>query len=384
MRTRILNTALLAFLMLVLLLPGINMLTGIVESGKLMGSVTLAGNTTISAGSWFDGSYQQQKEKYINDNIGFRPDLVRVTNQIDHLAFGKLHQEDVILGEDRYLHSANYAKALNGDDFLGRDSIGRMMHKLRFISDTLSRAGKPLIFAFVPSKARIYPETLPKRFRKPPTHETNYEVMLQQCREWGIRSIDFNGWYRNIRATSPHRLFTRQGIHWTRISADHAADSFNRYLEGILHKDLPDMKFGEVRCGEKPENGEDDIAQALNLIWPLAKDTFCYNDIAWNYDTSSMHRPKVIFIADSFFWTWIYDGVPGHAYDGWEYWYYFHERWNQAAIAGESEMKNLRDLDWMGSIDQSDALVLFFTEVNLTNPCLGEFINEAYTRFGGR
>src|SRR4051812_6256237 len=93
----------LGFLFLVLALPGLNLLFPFIESGKLLGDVHLAPDTSFTTGAWLAGRYQQQKEKYFNDNIGFRPDFVRLNNELDYLLFQKLHAADVVLGQHGYL-----------------------------------------------------------------------------------------------------------------------------------------------------------------------------------------------------------------------------------------------------------------------------------------
>ncbi len=372
------RSILFGFLMLVLCLPALNLYLPFVESGKLAGDVRNAPDTAFTPESWFAGRYQQKKDHFFNDQIGFRPDLVRINNQIDYFLFRKLHAGGVVLGKDQYLYEAGYINAYNGEEYLGHERILNQLSKLRYIQDTLARAGKPLVMAFIPSKGRYFPEYFPEKMQAPRTRLTNYEVMQAMCDSLGINNIDLNGWFRSIKARAPHPLFSKQGIHWTRLGAELAADTLNRYLETLLHIDILDMHIEKVECTPEPR-GDNDIAQGLNLIWPITTETLCYNHIRYDEDSATKTKPSVIFISDSFFWTFIGQGIPHHCYKDWGMWYYFREIWDEST----GPLKMIETTDWMKIIDTSDALVLFFTEPNLPNLGYG-FIDQAFIKFGGK
>jgi hypothetical protein len=40
---------------------------------------------------WINGDYQREKEKYFNDQFGFRNDFVRLHNQIGYSLFKKMN-----------------------------------------------------------------------------------------------------------------------------------------------------------------------------------------------------------------------------------------------------------------------------------------------------
>ncbi len=371
------------FLMLVLLLPMLNHVFFFIESAPLKGDVHLAPDTVFTPDAWLRGAYQAQKESYLNDHTGFQTDFVRINNQLDYLAFGKLHARNVMMGKQQYLFESGYQDAYFGADFEGDSLIRERLLKLRYIQDTLSRAGKQLVLAFAPSKSSFYPEYLPNLHPQPrPDGKTNYSVIKKMCGELGIQNIDLNGWYRSIKTKYPNRLFSKQGIHWTLYGADLAADTFNRYLGRLLHKQIPTVTTTGTTCGQPPKGSDNDISAALNLIWPYTKEEFCYNNLSFNEDSATTQKPDVIFISDSFFWVFLNEGFPQHCYSRWQSWFYFGQAVVWRGPGTEITDQPLSAINWMDELKQTDAVVLLFTEPNLVDMGRG-FIEQAYDQFHG-
>lgn len=374
------RTLLLGFFMLVLAAPGLNMMLHVAKSAGLSGAVTIETDTSFSPEAWLDGGYQNQKEKYLNDNIGFRPDLVRLNNQLDYFLFKKLHANGVVMGKNQELFEEGYIKAYYGDKFLGDARIKDLMRKLRFVQDSMQRAGKTLLLTFIPSKGRYYPEDFPEDLKGTYTTQSNYLVMKKESEAAGVNVLDFNGWYLNKKATTPHPLFSKMGIHWTHWGADYAMDSLNHVLENLLHIHMPDIIFDSVTC-TKETRGENDIERGLNLIWPITSETLCYNNIHFN--DSNKTKPEVIFIGDSFFWTVLGDGIPQNCYRTFHYWNYFNEMWTPEVTAGKADLTYIRFSNWKAIVAKSDAVVLFYTEPNLAR-FNHDFIDEMYQEYGGK
>src|SRR5690554_2202053 len=103
-------------------LPLVFMLTPL-KVKPLKGAVEKSELPELNCNTWFDGSFQESLEKFVNDNIGFRPWFVRIHNQIQYSFFDKAHAHGVINGKDNYLYELNYIKAYNGQDFLGHTKI---------------------------------------------------------------------------------------------------------------------------------------------------------------------------------------------------------------------------------------------------------------------
>lgn len=370
----------LIFLLLVLAAPGLNSMFNIVQSAGLQGAIVPEKDTTFSIEAWWTGGYQHQKEKYLNDNIGLRPDLVRLNNQLDYFLFKKLHAQQVVLGKNQELFEDGYIKAYYGQDYIGTARIKELMQRLRFVQDSMQRAGRALLLCFVPSKGRYYPEYFPENLKENFTERSNYLELRKQALAEGVHVLDLNGWYLARKGKTAHPLFSKMGIHWTHWGADYAMDSLNHRLEQLLHMDLPDMKFGEVVCTNE-SRGENDIERILNLIWPITKETLCYNTLS--FDPTNKQKPKVIFVGDSFFWTVLGDGIPQNCYASFNFWNYFNEIWTNDVVEGKATTTNIRNTDWKARIAANDALVLFFTEPNLRIYDYSGMIDSLYTAYRG-
>jgi hypothetical protein len=112
-------TILSAFLLLVWLLPFVQTILPFIKSDKVRGSFVPAKDTTLTLQTWWEGTYQKKKNSYLNDNVGFYSDFVRINNQLDYSCFGELHAKSVLIGKENYLYEKAYIDAMIGRDFKG-------------------------------------------------------------------------------------------------------------------------------------------------------------------------------------------------------------------------------------------------------------------------
>src|ERR1017187_5689606 len=96
------------FLFMLLMLPFLQKNLDIISGKKLNGDFTNAGDISFSWENWWNGSYQPGKNNYFNDQAGFRPDLVRINNQVDYWLFKKLHSNSVVMGTNHCLYQKDY------------------------------------------------------------------------------------------------------------------------------------------------------------------------------------------------------------------------------------------------------------------------------------
>ncbi len=78
------------FLALLLMLPLLQQQLKVVDSGRLTGVVrTDTATTDFSLERWMDGSFQLAVNNKVQSDAGFRPDFIRLKNQIDYSLFKK-------------------------------------------------------------------------------------------------------------------------------------------------------------------------------------------------------------------------------------------------------------------------------------------------------
>ncbi len=367
-----------SFLFIVLLLPFIQQNLPFIKSGQLAGFADYAKNIEFSREKWFDGSYQQEKNKYYNDNTGFRPDMVRLNNQIEFSLFKKM-AGGVVLGHNNFLFHDSYIDAYNGVDFAGKKVILERLLKLKAISDTLGRLGKTFLLVYAPNKAFLYPQNIPEPYDHQKKEKNNLEVYKQIGDSIGLKQIDFNSWFISIKDTCRELLIAKQGIHWTIYGAYIAGDSLVKCIENIRNIHMPHPVLSRIIHTHSPNAADVDIKELTNLIFPLAEETFSYPDFKYTDDTSKT-RPRLIFIGDSFVFNMINNKILQNTSSDWQFWFYFGVLLNSKNEQVTKENTLIKNYDWKSEINKTDCIVMLYSSTNLTH--LGDgFIEQAYDHY---
>ncbi len=353
------------FIALVVWLPLLNYWFGFIESGKLNGVSPEKKLDKLSWNSWWTGKYQEQRSDLMNDSLGLRPDLVRMTNQLDYSLFHKINGSNTVLGKDDYLYEDNFIAEYNGLDLVKDSVVRRTCYKLKRVQDTLEKLGKTFIFVISPSKAYYYPDKIPHNLlvRKP--HSTNYYGFRNAALAERLNLVDFNGWFLKMKDTSRHPLITRQGIHWSLYGATLAADSILSYMtaRGVA---MPDLKITRLEQTTEPRSADADLGNVLNLIYPLKGDTYTYPQCAYVRNDTS-RKGKLVLIGDSFCWLWLDNGMLQNTGNGWEFWYYYSIIWGDRIDA-----KPMKDYDPMAAIGKADCIVVMYSPLNLRLLCAAD------------
>ena len=361
------------FAFAILLLPLAVQKFHFIKSGELKGGFSPAANVQLTTHGWFSGEYQQQKEKYWNDEVGLRPDLVRFINQVDYSFFDICHAGWTIKGKDGYLFQWPYVDAYYGNDFAGYEPVRKRCSQMKAIQDTLAKLNKSFILAYLPSKASSYPEYFPEN-RITQKKITNYELYKKVCDSLGINQVDMDKWFVSMKGKSEHPLFTKQGIHWTWYGAIIGGDSLMRYMEQLRQVHVSHPYWKDYVHTTKLINGDNDVALELNLILPVATEWVDYPKIVDVPDTGK--KINAIYIGDSYAHKMIEFGILYKMNNQCEYWGYFDEMHD---INGH-KFTYIKDYDWLDAINRTDCLVLSYTLFNFRDLGNG-FIDKAYKHY---
>lgn len=158
MNTTNVKKYLFGMIMIILFIPCIQHSLHLVGEKSLRGAVNYAPDISFEKKEWFQGKYQEEKEKYLNDGFGFRSFFVRLNNQIRYSLFNKANANGVIIGKENYLYEENYIKAYYGQDFIGKEKIEERFIQLKFIQDTLQKLNKSLLLVYASGKASFFSE----------------------------------------------------------------------------------------------------------------------------------------------------------------------------------------------------------------------------------
>ncbi len=349
----------------VLLLPFLQQCLHFVESGPLLGAFTGSADVTFSYKGWWDGSYQKQKTLFVNDSVGFRPDLVRLNNQVDFVFFNKLHAGETYAGPGNYLFQKAYVDEYDGADCMGAAKIRDELIKLKLIQDTLERLGKTFILVYAPSKPYFFPDKIPGILRATGGQKmSDYKIFRRLGDSLMIKQLDFNALFVAMKDTSQGGLMTKQGCHWSKYGSLLAADTLIKFIERDRKIKMPEIVVTKMHYTDTAQSPDNDLAATTNLIFPITKERFCYPEFHYESAKGAV-KPKVIYIGDSFIWLWIYDGLMQNTNSDWEYWSYFRDVLNIKTIQGESPNSDIQHSNWKKSLMDADCIVVTFTPVNL-------------------
>ncbi|WP_430406403.1 alginate O-acetyltransferase AlgX-related protein [Fluviicola sp.] len=291
------------------------------EEKPLNGSYELSSKPALNKANWFSGKYQEGQDKYIQEHTGFRPGWVRLYNQWNFSLFRKASANGVIVGKENFLYEENYIKAYYGTDFLGDEKIEEISIKWKAIQDTLKRKGIDLVVIFAPGKGSFYPEYIPDRYKKRRKGKINYEVFKKQFNKQDVSYIDMHSWFESMKKDSRYPLFPRTGIHWSSYGQFLAADSITKLVSKRCNQEIPHFILDRIELPDSTLLDDDDIEKGMNIFRDIPDFQLAYPKFHPNR-TQKKNDPKVLMIADSFYWGLFNANVSHFLFNDGEFWYY--------------------------------------------------------------
>lgn len=344
----------------VLFIPLIQFQSKVVFVKPLHGSFFKYPKPHFHITNWFNVDFQSKYDSYFNQNFGFRSSMVRLHNQVEYSLYGKVNANSVVVGKDNYLYERQYIKSYLGDDFLGRDSIHKMTHKLMAIQDSLSAHHTKMLLVITPGKGWFYPEHIPDSMMHPRS-TTNYEVYLDELKKSRIPYIDFNALFLQMKDTASIIIYPQTGIHWSQGIVPYVTDSIIKKAEKVLGYNLNHIHWNRDAYVGRADKVDADIEKGLNLIFPLKTPSMNYPEVS--FDTNkNIKKPKAIAISDSFWWQIFNMGVSTKVFNHASFWYYYKQVYpnsfkDHAVMVDDIQPKN--------EIFNTDLVILMTTEANL-------------------
>ena len=370
---RIFKKLLFAFIVALLFLPMLQQKLELVELKPLNGSYTVLEDPWFSLSGWFEGKYQLEQQKFSNENFGFRNGFVRIYNQAYYELFNEARANSVVIGKDNYLYEENYIQAYLGRDFIGHDKIAEKVDKLKKVSDTLRNIGIELIVVLAPGKGSFYPEFIPEKYEPLNRSTTNYEVYQEKMMQSKIALLDFNGWFNQMKDTSTYTLFPKTGIHWSKYGAVLAADSIISYINSQNAKTkMPELIISEIEKSVTIRGNDDDIEKGMNLLIDIPDLEMGYPQFKTPKYTST-ESPKVLTVADSYYWEMFGWGLSRDVFNGGQFWYYNEQIYPESY----KQPLDVKDIDFQYEVEKNDVILLMSTDGNLHKFAFG-FIDQLY------
>lgn len=324
----------------------------------------------FSTNTWFNNAYQRATDDYLHENFGFRNLFVRLNNELKFLLFNKTNARDVIVGKENYLYDVNYINTYNAFEYAGDQAISDTVARLKFLQDTLKALGKNLLIVLAPSKARIYPEYIPKEYIHPSSYRSYYGAYTEEFKKAGINFIDFNHLFLIKKEKSKQLLIPQLGVHWSRLEAVRAADTILKYFSFISGTHLPEIQINQITEKKELESPDDDIVKSMNLLFYPRYKKMAYPEFSVN--TTNKVKKNLLVVSDSYWWDIYLQNIPKNSFANNDFWYYFKDVWGNNYLG----KKNIKEVDVKRSVLQNDFILIMISESNLDKMGFG-FIGSA-------
>jgi hypothetical protein len=230
-----------------------------------------------------------------------------------------------------------------------------------------------LLIVFEPGKASYYPEFFPNRYHPETKTLSNYHYFTRQCRNFGLDFLDFNAWFLAMKDTSAYPLFPKYGVHWSTYGMYLSADSLIKYIEKSCDIDLANIKFKNIKESNKIKDVDFDIELTLNLLFQLPHENMAYPEITIENKDVNV-KPKVLTIADSYYWSIYNSNIPNQIFDKNDFWYYNKTIYPYMFGDNAIFIDHSKDKE---NIEKYNILLLMITELNL-NQCFFGFTDKLY------
>jgi hypothetical protein len=315
-----------------------------ISSDGLKGAFVPAPRPRFSFKSWNSGLYQDSLGKNLNDSLPFRPDLVRLNNQLDYSLFNIPHGKNVVVGKHGNLFLEEYIDGYLGKGFQSKRFMADKIRMLKKVQEILWKQKKIFLLVVIPpDKATFACSDIPDSYLQKDRDTTSRKFLLERLQSAGIHVIDFMPVFLKMKDTVRYPLFVKTGIHWSDYGSFLAADSIFRYITDSSGYRFPAMKLAGFDISSSPRHDDDDITRTMNLIWTTGSgSTFAYPVITYSSDTG-FRKPSALFVGDSFYWGLYNQGIIGSMFSNIEYWFYDHlvfpEAFKREALTSELDLR---------------------------------------------
>lgn len=201
-------------------------------------------------------------EKYVEDNFGFRQELIRFNNIVKVKLFNTSPSDRVIIGDEDWLfyNAEDEIEDYRGTNHFSNEELEKIKNNLEERSQWLNKKGVNFYFVVAPNKSTIYPEYLPSNIIK-----YNSESRLDQLINYLSKHSDTN--IVDLRPAlkknkSNYLLYKKNDTHWNAMGAFVGYSEIASILkeDSIITEELSIDDYDIVT-----ERGGGDLANMLSM-----------------------------------------------------------------------------------------------------------------------
>ena len=205
-----------------------------------------------------EGHFQRLVEKKCKEKIAFSNYWIRAYNELLFRVFQKSKTYKLVLGKNNYFYEEIYITEYLGRNFIGDSLMQKKVQYLSFLQKLLlDQYQIYLIPVIEPGKASYNPDHIPDHYRPHIKGKNNYESFVEHATREQVLYLDLNRYFKELRPTVPHPLYSHFGRHWSSYGMWVAADTLTHYLEATCNIKLPELYFREI------------LSQPLTKTWIL-------------------------------------------------------------------------------------------------------------------
>lgn len=361
-----------ALLMLMLILPFIQYQFDVPKIKALKGAYTVPKKPVWYPQNFWNGTFQDSMNTYLEHTIGYRPHFVRLHNQIQYSLFDTINAQGVILGKEGYLYEMNYIKAYYGLDYVGEEKISEDLQKTIVIDQWLKENNKLLITVLAPGKGSFFPEFIPDKHIPESKGPSNYDTYYNGLKQEEIAVIGGNHLFSALKDTSKYALFPKAGIHWSYYGLGLVFDSVFKLIEHHLNKAYINFEISKIEVSSRLKSPDRDLWEGMNIIIPPNDYAMPYPEFKFTI-TDSSNMPKVVTVADSYYWQWFGGGYALKGFKDNSFWYYN----KQIFYPDDRPMKDRSLVSLLDAVLNTDVIIILQTDANMNRFGFG-FIDELY------
>ncbi len=312
----------LIFIGLLTFLPLIQDVTHLLIIKGLDGAIVIPEEPTFNLKNWNNSKFQEKTSLYLKHNSSFRPDFVRINNQLDYWFFNEINTL-LTLGKENYLFDPNYIAARKGEDYLTLEQRNNKKEVLSKVKQYLDSLDIPILFCLAPNKANYYAEYLPIETQRSKLNNQFYFEELFKNQK--IAYINFDNYFQTKKEQAISPLMPKYGAHWSTYGAYLCGVKLFDTINYIKNEKCIEIIEDSIIISNKALYTDDDYIASLNLIKRWKSTKMMYPKLSFNVPK----KLNTLIIADSFFWTF-YDLkiVPNCFSTSSEYWYYNRTKFN--------------------------------------------------------
>lgn len=344
--------------MVLLSIPMLQNYTGWFKEKPLNGAYIPSIKPKLTLKSLWNYRYQDSAIAYIEENIGFHNTLVRLNNQMIFSIFRESPISGPVLGKNGMLYEESYIAGYVGATFLGNEEVEKISFRLKTAQEILASKGVTLIVVHTPGKASFYPEDIPDKYHVENKARTNYDAYVEYLTRDEVNFIDLNKHICEMKDTASQTLYCSLSAHWTLYAAVVSLDSIINYMETFTDQELRDFRIAGFEKSDTLRNQDDDLFKTMNLMILPDHNEVQYPILEYTTDQTK-HRPKVLTIGDSYWWTlYAYKvEIPQKLFADGGFWFY-----NKTIYPKREPIQNLESINYYDEVNSQEFVLLHTTE----------------------